>query len=391
VLVVNYDQEKWGHDRFRDGGEALGPWGSQPGEHGVIVNLSATTVAVDVGYGLDSIAAGQGRDTFGALDAFSFARLFLLTDARDFISGGSQGIIVNGNGGDDTLIGSSARDLLFGDDGNDAVNGLGGNDDLFGGIGNDSISGGAGNDYIQGDTGNDVLNGNDGNDTVLGGIGIDTLLGGAGNDTFVGGAGNDTMNGGLGIDTVNYGAEGGPHGVKVNLLGNASQGGITHDTAFDSFGNKDFIPKISNVIGTRFADIIFGGNNANVLSGGLGNDTLSGGGGLDKLTGGLGNDFFVFKAPLLAANRDTITDFNHAADTFRLENAVMTALGGNGALKASYFFVGAKAHDADDHIIYNKATGALFYDSNGIAAGGAIQLATLTNKPALLANDFVVI
>ena len=49
------------------------------------------------------------------------------------------------------------------------------------------------------------------------------------------------------------------------------------------------------------------------------------------------------------------------------------------------------AHDADDHIIYNKATGALSYDSNGNLAGGVTQLATLTNKPMLQANDFLVI
>jgi hypothetical protein len=38
-----------------------------------------------------------------------------------------------------------------------------------------------------------------------------------------------------------------------------------------------------------------------------------------------------------------------------------------------------------------KRTGGLFYDANGNGAGGAIQLATLTNKPALTASDFVVI
>jgi Ca2+-binding RTX toxin-like protein len=392
VLVIDYDQEKWGHGRFQNGGESLGPWGSQPGEFGVIVNLSAAAVAVDIGNGLDSIGAGQGRDTFGALDAFGGARLFLLTDARDFITGGSQGIIVNGNGGDDTLAGSSARDLLFGDDGNDTVNGQGSNDDLFGGNGNDTLGGGGGNDFMQGESGNDTLNGGDGSDTLNDGTGSDTLRGGFGSDTFIGGAGNDTMDGGGGIDTINYGAEGGPHGVRVNLLGNATQLGIPHDTAFDSFGFRDTIPHIGNVIGTRFADTLLGGNHANLLSGGAGNDTLAGGGGIDTLTGGAGSDFFIFNAALSAANRDIITDFNHAADTFRLENAVMTALGvATGALKASSFFAGAKAHDADDHIIYNRATGGLFYDSNGIVAGGTIQLATLTNKPTLLANDFLVI
>jgi Ca2+-binding RTX toxin-like protein len=94
---------------------------------------------------------------------------------------------------------------------------------------------------------------------------------------------------------------------------------------------------------------------------------------------------------LSAANHDVIADFNHAADTFRLENAVMKALVKTGPLDPGFFFAGAKAHDADDHIIYNNKTGALYYDSNGDHAGGVTLLATLTNKPVLLANDFVVI
>ena len=69
----------------------------------------------------------------------------------------------------------------------------------------------------------------------------------------------------------------------------------------------------------------------------------------------------------------------------------MKALGGVGLLKAGFFFAGVRAHDADDHIIYNKATGALYYDDDGIGAHAAIQLAYLSNKPVLAANDFAVI
>ncbi|MEQ1715238.1 MAG: hypothetical protein ABL907_04515 [Hyphomicrobium sp.] len=50
------------------------------------------------------------------------------------------------------------------------------------------------------------------------------------------------------------------------------------------------------------------------------------------------------------------------------------------------------AHDADDRIIYNTASGVLTYDSNGNAAGGTIaQFALLTTKPALTSADFLVI
>jgi Ca2+-binding RTX toxin-like protein len=106
----------------------------------------------------------------------------------------------------------------------------------------------------------------------------------------------------------------------------------------------------------------------------------------------LNNDIFVFNAPLSALNRDTITDFNHVADTFQLENAVMTTLGaGVHALSAAMFRAGAAAADANDHVIYNQANGFLSYDSNGNGAGGVTLLAVLTNKPVLAANDFVVI
>ena len=129
-----------------------------------------------------------------------------------------------------------------------------------------------------------------------------------------------------------------------------------------------------------------------MIPGGAGNDTFVGGLGIDTLAGGLNNDFFVFNAPLNAANRDTITDFSHVNDTFRLENAVMTTIGGPGALNAAFFRAGAAALDANDHIIYNKATGYLSYDSNGNAAGGLTLLAVLSNKPADIAyNDFAVI
>jgi Ca2+-binding RTX toxin-like protein len=156
-----------------------------------------------------------------------------------------------------------------------------------------------------------------------------------------------------------------------------------------------------NGIGNNLNNVISGSGTANALNGGIGNDILIGGAGIDTLIGGIGidtltgganNDFFVFNAPLSAANRDNVTDFSAPLDTFRLENAVMTKLGAAGALNVNAFFAGAAASDASDRIIYNQVTGALIYDSNGNAAGGAIQIATLTTlKPVLTAADFVVI
>src|SRR5262249_8867930 len=131
------------------------------------------------------------------------------------------------------------------------------------------------------------------------------------------------------------------------------------------------------ITGNAAANALDGMQGNDVVKGMAGNDTLSGGVGLDTLTGGDGNDFFVFNAPVSAANRDLITDFSHAMDTIRLDNAVMAGLGAAGALNANAFFAGAAAHDANDRIIYNKADGALTYDANGNLAGGAILLAII--------------
>jgi hypothetical protein len=49
------------------------------------------------------------------------------------------------------------------------------------------------------------------------------------------------------------------------------------------------------------------------------------------------------------------------------------------------------ATNAAHRIIYETDTGHLIYDSNGSAAGGAIQFATVAANLALTNSDFVVI
>ena len=55
---------------------------------------------------------------------------------------------------------------------------------------------------MNGDAGNDVLVGSQGNDTINGGSGDDLITAGDGNDTIDGGADTDTIDGGPGIDTA---------------------------------------------------------------------------------------------------------------------------------------------------------------------------------------------
>jgi serralysin len=293
--------------------------------------------------------------------------------------------IIFGTYHSDIRIGTFLADTIYGGP-------MGGNPALE--IGDDQLRGMAGNDAIYGYGGKDTLDGGTGNDALYGGVGNDTLLGGTGNDTLIGGAGNDTLVGGGGIDKVNYGAENGPHGVRVNLSHTISQDNLLANTAIDSFGFTDKLTDILNIIGTKFADRIFGGDEANWISGGAGGDTLDGGKGIDTLTGGPGNDFFVFDAPLSNAHHDAIHDFSNSAndhDKIRLDHDVMTGLTATGELLGFFFFAGPAAHDTDDRIIYDPATGHLSYDANGNGANGMTLLAVLLNKPVLTAQDFVVI
>jgi len=159
----------------------------------------------------------------------------------------------------------------------------------------------------------------------------------------------------------------------------------------------------SNVADTLYGkngvhDYILGYSGNDLLKGLTGNDTLDGGTGNDTLIGGGGSDSFVFATiPSATANRDTIADFNVAADTIKLENGVFAAFAAQAAntvIAPGAFWSNATgaAHDADDRIIYNSSTGVLSYDSNGSAAGGTIwEFAKITPGLALTNADFVVV
>jgi len=47
-----------------------------------------------------------------------------------------------------------------------------------------------------------------------------------------------------------------------------------------------------------------------------------------------------------------------------------------------YAKAGAKAaHDGDDHFIYNKTNGNLYFDYDAKGGAGAVLIATITNHP----------
>jgi Ca2+-binding RTX toxin-like protein len=95
-----------------------------------------------------------------------------------------------------------------------------------------------------------------------------------------------------------------------------------------------------------------------------------------------------------AANLDTIADYSVTEDTLRLDNAIFASLGAEGALSPGMLHAGAGAStaaDANDFLIYDSTTGALYYDADGSGGASApVEFALLAGAPALTSADFVV-
>jgi Ca2+-binding RTX toxin-like protein len=115
------------------------------------------------------------------------------------------------------------------------------------------------------------------------------------------------------------------------------------------------------------------------------------------LTGGTGQDAFVFdRKPNKATNLDTIKDFNVRDDSIYLDNAVFKKLGKGseasiGKLKKAFFEVGTTAEDSNDYLIYNKKTGILYYDADGLGSGAQVEIAKLSKNLKLTEKTFFII
>jgi Ca2+-binding RTX toxin-like protein len=201
--------------------------------------------------------------------------------------------------GSQELIGSSGNDKIFGQRGNDIIYGESGNDQLFGGIGDESlISGGGGNDLLSGGLGADHLNGNQESDLVRGDGTIDTIedTGASGTDTLsFATAVTPGFGGTVGIS--GFPGEGGSEerGVSVRLDGTAACG--SEYAACDNnarYGGGNDVIAVSgfeNIIGSPFADLIYGSSGANRIDGGGGTDVIYGQGGADQIYGGADGDY----------------------------------------------------------------------------------------------------
>lgn len=144
-------------------------------------------------------------------------------------------------------------------------------------------------------------------------------------------------------------------------------------------------------LGGKKGEVVYGGMGNDRLDGGKGNDKLIGGEGMDTLIGGAGKDAFVFNDAPTAENADIIRDFKSKDDTFKLNAFFFSNIGSLGKLASSAFHLGKVAADADDRIIYDRATGSLYYDPDGNGAEAQVKIAALTNKAKVVLSDFVVV
>lgn len=165
-------------------------------------------IVIEASY--ESITGGGGSDTIRVRTAAG--------DSPLSVSGGSGNdrieigaslelatypspLVLNGDAGNDTIIGGIGPDSVNGGDGNDSIEGHGGNDTIIGGGGNDVLVGMAGDDHLEGQSGDDSIYGGSGNDRIGGGSGRDVVFGESGDDLiFVLDAARDTVFGGSGFD-----------------------------------------------------------------------------------------------------------------------------------------------------------------------------------------------
>ena len=307
---------------------------------------------LDGGTGADTMAGGQGNDTY-VVDTAGDVVTELAGQGTDTVVAGISYVLganvenltltgtLNrsgyGNGLDNVIIGNSGANNLKGYAGNDTLDGGAGADTLAGGTGNDTYvldnagdtvveNAGEGTDTVitslsyilganlenltltgtlsrngYGNSANNVITGNSGANGLKGYDGNDILDGGAGADTMVGGLGDDSYyvdNGGdVVTESAGQGADKVYSTITYTLGSNVENLVLLGGAAIDGTGNA-------------LANSLTGNSGNNALNGGAGNDILDGGAGSDTLSGGIGNDTYYvdLSSDIIVENASEGTD-----------------------------------------------------------------------------------
>ncbi|MBD1852706.1 calcium-binding protein [Leptolyngbya sp. FACHB-711] len=331
----------------------------------------------DSGFFSQAIYGGNGNDT-------------MLGDGSEIMEGGAGDDLYYVNRADDTVIeelnqgvdvvrasisynlssGGYVEKLVL--EGN-AANGTGNSldNELYGNAADNLLSGGDGNDVLRGGDGNDVLRGDNGDDHLNGGSGNNQLTGGSGNDVYYVENATTAI-----FEAVSGGYDGVRSTVSYTLTAEVEILALDGFSAINGTGNG-----LDNSIHGNVAN--------NSISGGGGNDYLAGLGGNDIITGGSGQDGFLITAPHQGI--DTIKDFSVVDDSFCIERTGFGAGLAAGVITTDQFRIGSSAQDGSDRFIYNKGTGAVYFDADGIGGTSQIQIAKISTGLAMTNRDFFVV
>ncbi|WP_254175244.1 ELWxxDGT repeat protein [Planktothrix pseudagardhii] len=330
----------------------------------------------------------------------------------NIITGNTANNILNGSTGADQLKGSTGNDTYVVDNAGDIVTELAtqGTDLVQSSItytlpaevenqiliGTSAING-------TGNTLTNTITGNTANNILNGSTGADQLKGSTGNDTYVVDNAGDIV-----TELVAQGTDLVQSSITYTLPGEVENLTLTGTAAINGTGNT-----LANIItgntannilnGSTGNDNLIGSSGADQLLGSDGNDSLSGDAANDTLTGGLGADKFIYNTNAVFATSavgvDTITDFNISqTDQIVLDKTTFTSISsiaGTGFSVATEFAkvtTDALAATSAADIVYNTATGGLFYNQNGAAAGFGTgsQFLILTEKPVLASSQFLI-
>jgi Ca2+-binding RTX toxin-like protein len=192
----------------------------------------------------------------------------------------------------------------------------------------------------NGTPGADAITGTTSNDTINSLAGNDSISARGGNDKINGGPNNDTMNGGLGNDTYRFATSWGADRISADRGGVDTLSFVQHSTAYPNGrgvsasltgdgsnlcppdSNPCFTIQggdyIENLVGTRFADELFGNTLNNRIDSGGGGDLFV----PNFLDGQAGGDTYAGYAPGATASRvDVIVDRGGSPNIDKLDLA----------------------------------------------------------------------
>ena len=339
----------------------------EAGDDRIIWNPGDDSDRAEGGDGTDTLEVngGNGAETFTITPNGARVRVDRVNPAPFNIDAGTiENIVINANGGDDTIT---------------ASNGLAGLVKL-------TLDGGAGNDLIVGGDGADLFLGGDGNDVVFGGRGDDVALLGAGNDAFVWnpGDGNDTIEGQDGVDAMLF--NGANINENIDISANGGRVRFFRDIAnvtmdlddvegvmFQALGGADNVV-INDVSGTDLALSGIGIDLAGatgVADGALDQVTVNGRAGNDTINIGLSNDGVSNVVSVTGSPAPVAIYRSDATDRL-----IVNGGGGNDTINASALTAGAISLTLDggagnDLLVGSLGADAFFGDDgNDVVFGG---------------------